>query len=235
MVETEEVIELIRALREKCPWDKKRKLRDLVGLFLEESYELLDAVDSGDKTMITEEVGDLLFLGLMATMIAEEEFEIDPDNLQARLIAKYKARHPHVFGDLKVKDDEDVLKQWEKGKENPFDGIPRSLPALVHAKLIQQRAARYGFDWESVTGPLDKVKEEVDEILKSRKESQEIEFGDLFFSLVNVARFLKIDAEIALKRTCEKFQQRFKTVLEKCGPDADLKEMDRIWNELKDE
>ncbi|RKX70445.1 nucleoside triphosphate pyrophosphohydrolase [candidate division WOR-3 bacterium] len=235
MAKTEEVIKLIRRLRKECPWDRKRKLKDLVNSFIEESYELLAALEDGDREKISEEIGDLLFLGLMAVVIAEEEIKIDPNQLYRDLIEKYVRRHPHVFGDAELKNGSDVLRYWERHKKRPFSDIPKVLPALVRARLIQERASRFGFDWEDVTGPIEKVKEEVAELTRSDDSSREVEFGDLLFSLVNVARFLKIDPETALAKTCDKFQRRFQRVIERAGPDADLEEMDRIWEDLKDE
>jgi len=226
---------MIKTLRAKCPWDREQQLKDLIRLFIEESYELLDALERGNRDGIEEEIGDLIFLSLMAAVIAEEDLKIEMKSITDKIITKYRNRHPHVFGITILKDSQAILKHWEREKKQPFENIPKSLPALVRARLIQERASRYGFDWKDITGPITKVKEEVDEIVGSNKDKREVEFGDLLFSLVNLARFMKIDPEQALAQTCDKFQKRFNEVLKRIGAEADLAEMDRIWDEIKND
>ncbi len=195
------------------------------------------------KAKIEEELGDLLFGAIFAVKIASDERLIRQKEFYKRLEAKYRRRHPHVFGKRKARSREEALKIWQEWKQDIFDGIPKSLPALLQARLIQERAARYKFDWPGWSGPLKKIEEEVNEVRSALRQKKskliEIEIGDLLFSVVNLCRFLKIDAEDALRLTNRKFIRRFKAVIKelkkrgKRPADSSLVEMDRIWTRSK--
>ncbi len=243
----DKLIDIIKKLREKCPWDKKQTLNSIKWLFIEESYELKEAIERKNRKEIEEELGDILFLSLFGIKVAEDEKVTTLDAVVEKTSSKLVQRHPHVFGNVVVKEIKEVLKNWEhikqKEKKSFFEGIPSSLPALLKAKIIQERVKRVGFDWKDYTGPLEKVKEEIEEIEKEIKKGDknkiEEEIGDLFFAVVNLARHLGINPEEALEKTNKKFMERFETIkkeIEKKGKklkDATLKEMDEIWERIK--
>ncbi|MEO0225431.1 MAG: nucleoside triphosphate pyrophosphohydrolase [candidate division WOR-3 bacterium] len=230
-------------MRRECPWDRAQTLRSIRQNLIEEVYELIEGIDEGDKDKIEEELGDLLFLSLFAIRIARDERVIKEKDFYKKMLTKYQRRHPHVFGKKRVVDKEDVLRLWQERKKGIFDGIPETLPSLIQARLIQERASRYKFDWSDVNGPLKKIFEEIAELQRAIKSGQgreiTIELGDLLFSIVNLSRFLKIDAELALRATNRKFIGRFQKIihkLEERGRDpkkSNLVEMDRIWEEVK--
>jgi MazG family protein len=235
------LITLVETLRMECPWDRAQTLASLKSKLIEESYELVEAIDSQDRQAIKEEIGDILFLGLFMAKMFEDEHSVTLDTLVEDTVTKYREKHPHVFKDKDLADKEAVLKFWHGSKKDVFAGIPKMLPALMAAMIIQERAARLGFDWESYAGALEKVLEEVREVKESTGgESQFEECGDLLFACVNLLRHLSVDPEDALKHANKKFVVRFRKVLEalkKSGKDIDsttLEEMDALWENLKD-
>ena len=203
-----------------CPWDREQTHESLRKHLLEESYEAISAIDSGNFTDMQEEFGDLLLQVVLQSQIANEEGQFNVHQAIHGIYTKLVRRHPHVFGDLKVEDVEGVLANWEKLKEKErsekkeekglLDGVPLALPALSQAQEYQDRAARVGFDWPAIDGVLDKVREEIEEIKNAETDFElASEIGDLFFALVNVARWKHVDAESALRGTNQKFKKRF--------------------------
>lgn len=248
----ESFAEIIAHLRAPngCPWDREQTHKTLRKHLLEESYETIAAIDSGDFNSMREEFGDLLLQVVLQAQIANEEGQFNVIQVIQGIYSKIIRRHPHVFGDLKLEGVEGVLANWEKLKEQErgekkdgkglLDGVPVALPALSQAQEYQDRAARVGFDWSEIDGVLAKVKEEIEEI-KSAESDFELasEIGDLFFALVNVARWKNVDAESALRGTNKKFKQRFgylEKEVKKEGrnlSDLTLEEMDVLWNASK--
>jgi tetrapyrrole methylase family protein / MazG family protein len=233
-----------------CPWDREQTHESLRKHLLEESYEAISAIDSGDFTDMREEFGDLLLQVVLQSQIANEENEFNVSQVIQGIHSKIVRRHPHVFGDLKLEGVDGVLANWEKLKEKErsdkkqekglLDGVPLALPALSQAQEYQDRAARVGFDWPEIDGVLDKVKEEIEEIKNAETDFElASEIGDLFFALVNVARWKHVDAESALRGTNMKFKKRFDYVgqgARKQGrnlSELSLEEMDALWNEAK--
>lgn len=235
-------------LREKCPWDKKQTIHTLRSMTLEETYELTDAIIEEDWKGIKEELGDLLLHILFYAKIGSEQKQFTLDEVINGICDKLIVRHPHIYGEVNVNDEEDVKKNWEKiklkeGKKSVLGGVPVSLPSVVKATRIQEKAKQVGFEWDNKEDVWKKVEEETAElhqaIGENNKEHIEEEFGDLLFSLVNYARFLHIDAETALEKTNKKFIRRFQqmeamaTANGKNLADLDLAEMDAIWNTIK--
>lgn len=235
-------------LREKCPWDKKQTIHTLRSMTLEETYELTDAIIEEDWKGIKEELGDLLLHILFYAKIGSEQKQFTLDEVITGICDKLIVRHPHIYGEVNVNDEEDVKKNWEKiklkeGKKSVLGGVPVSLPSVVKATRIQEKAKQVGFEWDNKEDVWKKVEEETAElhqaIGENNKEHIEEEFGDLLFSLVNYARFLHIDAETALEKTNKKFIRRFQqmeviaTANGKNLADLDLAEMDAIWNTIK--
>jgi MazG family protein len=235
-------------LREKCPWDRKQTVESLRQMTLEETYELADAITEKDWPSIKEELGDLLLHIVFYAKIGSEQEQFTLPQVINGICEKLISRHPHIYGDVVVNDDEDVKKNWEKlklkeGKKSILSGVPKTLPSLVKAMRLQEKAKQVGFEWENRDQVWDKVKEEEQELHEAMaggsQEKVEEEFGDLLFSLVNFARFLNLDAENALERTNKKFIQRFTRMEEKALAagkdlhDMSLEEMDAIWNEIK--
>ena len=254
--ELQELIALIKKLRapDGCPWDQKQTQQDIGKYLLDESYEVLDALAEKNPRHIQEELGDLLFQILFITEIASESGEFSLAGVMAAIKEKMIRRHPHVFGDVKVNSVREVKENWqeikkkERGGKTPdndlFGNIPRSMPALKRAQKITTVAARYGFDWQNADEVLKKLHEELDELARARQkaDAQEIEeeVGDLFFTLVNLSRFLSVDAEAAATGTVDKFLRRFAYITEQLSirgqslTDATLDEMDTLWNEAKE-
>ncbi|MBA7525186.1 Nucleoside triphosphate pyrophosphohydrolase [subsurface metagenome] len=235
-----DLIKLVETLRKECPWDREQTLDSLKNNVIEESYELIEAIEDNDVSSIKEEIGDILFLGFFLAKIFEEEKDIGFDELILSTVKKYKDKHPHVFKEENFSDQDAVLRFWQKTKKDIFAGISKVLPALLAAKIIQERASKLGFDWETHKGPLEKINEEIKEIEKSSKTEDVFEeFGDLLFACVNLARHLSVDPEDALRYANKKFVKRFRKVMEelkKRGKDieaTDLEEMDKIWDEIK--
>jgi MazG family protein len=235
-------------LREKCPWDRKQTIESLRQMTLEETYELTDAISEKDWPSIKEELGDLLLHIVFYAKIGSEQERFTLPQVINGICEKLISRHPHIYGDVVVNDDEDVKRNWEKlklkeGKKSILSGVPKTLPSMVKAMRLQEKAKQVGFEWENGDQVWEKVKEEEQELHEAiaggSTEKVEEEFGDLVFSLVNFARFLNIDAENALERTNKKFIQRFTRMEEKAlatGKDLhamSLEEMDAIWNEIK--
>ena len=246
----QEIVAHLRA-PDGCPWDKEQTHETLRKHLLEESYEAIAAIDSGDFDSMREEFGDLLLQIMLNSQIASEEGEFTVNDVVKGIYDKIIRRHPHVFGDVKVDGVDGVLQNWEKLKQKErkdrkeekgmLDGVPLSLPALSQAQEYQDRAARVGFDWPEIEGVLDKVREEIEEIKRAETDFELAdEIGDLFFVLVNLARWKKIDAESALRGTNIKFKKRFGFVeigAKKQGrnlSDMKLEEMDVLWDEAKD-
>lgn len=207
---------------------------------IEEAHEAVEAIRRGRPEMIREEIGDLLFLSLFLMELLSEEKGVSPQELVRATIQKYRAKHPHVYGHRLPRTAEEVLNYWQRSKPDAFRGIPASLPALMAARLIQERAARLGFDWPSRHGPLHKIREEMEELRRARRRyAQREELGDLLFSCVNFARHTGIDAELALRIANKKFIRRFRKVCrayERTGRsihEASLRELDRLWDSFK--
>ena len=235
-------------LREKCPWDKKQTIKTLRQLTIEETFELADAITSEDWKGIREELGDLMLHIIFYAKIGTEQSQFTLEEVMNGVSDKLIARHPHIYGDVIVNDEEDVKRNWEKlklkeGKKSVLSGVPRSLPSTVKAMRLQEKAKQVGFEWDNKDQVWEKVKEEMDELLEEVKQGDAIkiedEFGDVIFSLINYARFLGIDAENALERTNRKFIERFTKMEEFANSngrnlhDMTLQEMDDIWNAIK--
>lgn len=248
-----EIVAHLRAPEDGCPWDKEQTHQTLRKHLLEESYEALSAIDASDTAGMREEFGDLFLQIILNAQIASEAKDFSITEVVKHIYDKIVRRHPHVFGDLKLDDVDGVLQNWEKLKEKErkesgeekkekglLDGVPSILPALNQAQEYQDRAARVGFDWPEIEGVLDKIREEIEEIKQAQNLDEVIsELGDLFFVLVNLARWRKVDAESALREANLKFKKRFGYV-EKGAKgqgrnlsDMTLEEMDAFWNEAK--
>lgn len=234
-----ELINLIRILRRKCPWDRSQTLNTMKNNVIEEAYEVVDAIEKKNLNAIKEEIGDLLFLGFFLVQLLES-VGIPLKKVVADTINKYKKKHPHVFESKRFKNTDEIVKFWHGSKEDIFRGIPLSLPALIAARLIQERAARIGFDWSDEKGPIDKLIEEIEELKKTdSKIKKREEVGDLLFSCVNLARHLKLDPEEALRQANKKFVNRFRLMMKRLKKknkelsSLNLNEMDRVWEEVK--
>jgi MazG family protein len=242
------LVRIMDELREKCPWDKKQTIQTLRTLTIEEMYELADAITNEDWKGIKEELGDLMLHLIFYAKIGKEQNHFTLDEVINSVCEKLISRHPHIYADVKVADEEDVKKNWEKlklkeGKKSVLGGVPVSLPATVKAIRIQEKAKQVGFEWETTEQVWQKVQEEMNElqeaIAKNDKSNIEEEFGDLVFSLINYARFLQIDPENSLEGTNKKFITRFMQmekhalVAGKNLSDMNLEEMDAIWNSIK--
>ncbi len=244
----ERLLDIMDDLREKCPWDKKQTLQSLRHLTIEETYELGDAILDNNLSEIKKELGDLLLHIVFYAKIGSETNDFDIADVANSVCDKLIERHPHIYGDVKVENEEDVKRNWEKiklkeGKKSVLEGVPKSLPALVKASRIQDKVAGVGFDWESKEGVFDKIKEEITELHHEveckNKENIEKELGDVFFSLINYARFLKINPEDALEKTNKKFIKRFQYLESKAEEqgkslkEMTLAEMENFWQEAK--
>ena len=242
------LVKIMDELREKCPWDKKQTIQTLRQLTIEEMYELTDAITDNDWKGIKEELGDILLHIVFYAKIATEQKQFTLDEVINGVCEKLIFRHPHIYSDVVVKDEEDVKRNWEKlklkeGKTSILAGVPKALPATVKAMRLQEKAKQVGFEWETKEQVWDKVKEEEAELFEAiasgNREHMEDELGDVFFSLINFARFLQLDAENALERTNKKFISRFNkmeqaaTSTGKALQDMSLEEMDAIWNKIK--
>ena len=246
----ERILTIMDELREQCPWDKKQTMETLRPLTIEETYELGDAILKGDMKNVKEELGDLLLHIVFYARIGEEKGAFDIASLTHDLCEKLIYRHPHIYSDTKVNNEDDVKKNWEQlkmreGKKSVLGGVPDSLRSLIKAYRIQDKAAQVKFEWENIEDVWKKVEEEMSELKyeisasKPNSVKVEEEFGDLLFALVNYARFLKVDPETALERTNIKFIRRFKYIEEQAEllnrslNDMTLDEMDAIWNAAK--
>jgi MazG family protein len=244
----ERLVKIMDELREKCPWDKKQTIQTLRQLTIEETYELADSITDNDWKGIKEELGDLMLHLVFYAKIGAEQNQFTLAEVINGVCEKLIHRHPHIYSDTHVNDEEDVKKNWEKlklkeGKTSVLSGLPKSLPSMVKAMRLQEKAKQVGFEWDTKEQVWDKVEEEKRELFEAIEtgdiNKMEDELGDVFFSLVNFARFLQVDAENALERTNKKFIDRF-TRMEaealndgKYLHDMSLEEMDSIWNRIK--
>lgn len=231
-------------LREQCPWDRKQTMESLRNLTIEETYELADAILDNNMQEIKEEIGDVILHMLFYSKIASETGDFDiTDSLNA-VCEKLINRHPHIYGDVHVEDEEEVKRNWEQlklkeGKKSVLSGVPKSLPAMVKAYRMQDKTAQVGFEWENAEQVWKKVEEEIQEfkeVVDIDPEKMEDEFGDIMFSLINYARFKGIDPETALEKVNRKFKNRFEYIeaqATKPLSDMSLDEMDKLWNEAK--
>ena len=241
----ERLLTIMDELREKCPWDMKQTLESLRHLSIEEVYELGDAILDGNMEEVKKELGDLFLHLVFYSRIASETEAFDVADVLNSICEKLISRHPHIYGDAEVKDEAEVLSNWEKlklkeGKKSVLEGVPRSLPAMVKAQRIQDKARGVGFDWDNADQVWEKVQEELSEFKEAKtKEEQEEEFGDLLFSLINYARFKGIHPEDALEKTNKKFIYRFQYLETESAKDGKkmgemtLSEMDEYWNRAK--
>jgi len=242
------LLTIMDELREQCPWDRKQTFESLRHLTIEETYELGDAILERNLEEIKNELGDLLLHIAFYAKLGSEEKAFDMADIAHSISEKLIHRHPHIYGDVKVENEEDVKKNWEalklkEGKRSVLSGVPKGLPALVKAQRIQDKVAGVGFDWEAPEQVKEKVQEEWNElkaeIEKGDQDAMEAEFGDLLFSLINYARFLKINPDTALERTNQKFTKRFSYLeakaqaLGKSLHEMTLAEMDVFWEEAK--
>jgi XTP/dITP diphosphohydrolase len=247
----ERLLGIMDDLREKCPWDKKQTIESLRHLTIEETYELSDAILKNDPNELKKELGDILLHIVFYARIASETKQFDITDVMNSLCDKLIFRHPHIYGDVKADNEEQVKQNWEKLKQKEKDGnktvlsgVPESMPALLKAYRIQEKARAVGFDWEHPEQVFEKVKEEIAEFeeearKKENSEKIEDEFGDILFALINYARFLNVNPEDALERTNRKFIKRFTYMEQKIKEqgkqisDCTLAEMDVYWNEAK--
>jgi MazG family protein len=242
------LLTIMDELREQCPWDKKQTMETLRHLTIEETYELGDAILENDLTEVKNELGDLLLHIVFYAKIGSETNNFDIADVANTICDKLISRHPHIYSDVEVADEEEVKRNWEnlklkEGRNSVLEGVPKSLPALVKASRIQDKVAGVGFDWEEPQQVFEKLQEELEElqheISENNKEKIEQEFGDVLFSMINYARFLKVDPENALERTNKKFIKRFQYLEGKAKEqgkelrDMTLAEMDVYWNEAK--
>jgi XTP/dITP diphosphohydrolase len=242
------LVEIMDELREQCPWDRKQTVESLRSLTIEELYELADAITEKDWKGIREELGDLLLHILFYSRIGKEQEQFTLQQVIEGISEKLISRHPHIYGDVVVRNEEDVKQNWEKlklkeGKKSVLGGVPAALPAVVKATRLQEKARQVGFEWDNKEQVWDKVKEEMDElkaVVNSRNQDEiENELGDVLFSLINYARFLRVDAESALEKTNKKFIRRFTEMEQRAIENGkelsemSLEEMDAIWDAIK--
>jgi MazG family protein len=240
------LLAIMDELREQCPWDRKQTFETLRNLTIEETYELADAILSNDLNGIKEEIGDIMLHMVFYARIASEKEAWDVGDALHAICDKLIARHPHIYGDVTVADEEEVKRNWEQlklkeGKKSLLAGVPSSLPAMVKAYRMQEKTKQVGFEWENTEQVWAKVEEEIGELKAeiasgAPKEAVEEEFGDVLFSLVNYARFIGVDPETALERVNRKFKSRFEYI-EKHAPkplqDMHLNEMEELWQQAK--
>ncbi len=248
MKEFYRLVEIMDVLRGEngCPWDKKQTMETLKLTFLEETYEVLEAMENIDDELCSE-LGDLLLHIVFQAKIAKEEGKFDIDDVARKVNEKLIRRHPHIFSDVKVEDAEDVARNWEEikrgekehqNRKSILDGIPKGMPELLKAHKIQKKVGAYGFEWEHLEEVYDKIEEELREVQEAVKnkdrENLEEEIGDLLFSVVNYSRRLDINPSEALRKTNEKFTKRFNYIEENCDiKTANLEEMDALWEKSK--
>jgi len=244
----EELEKIVRILREKCPWDREQTNDSIKYNTIEEAYEVLEAIDEKNYDELKIELGDLLLHVIFHSVIAEQDGKFKVEDVVESIIEKLIKRHPHVFGELKVDNSDQVKTNWEKlkikeGRKSIVDGVPKNLSQLVRAERLQYKAAKVGFDWKKKEDVVKKIEEELNELKEAinlnNYQRIEEEIGDLLFSVVNLSRFVNIIAEEALKKTNEKFIRRFQYVEKrlkengKSPDDSNLEEMDKYWNESK--
>ena len=246
----EKLVGIMDELREKCPWDRKQTIHTLRHLTIEETYELADGIIEEDWPNIKEELGDILLHIIFYAKIASEQSKFTLEEVIEGVCNKLIVRHPHIYGDTKVNDEEDVKRNWEtikmkEGKKSVLEGVPVSLPAVVKATRIQEKVKQVGFEWHNKEDVWKKVEEELSElqeaVAENNPENIEEEFGDVLFSLINYARFLQVDAETALEKVNKKFTKRFlqmeaaAALNNKKLSQMTLEEMDDLWNRIKKE
>ncbi len=244
------LVNIMRRLRRECPWDKEQTFDSIKGATLEETYEVIEAIDNKDYIELKNELGDLLLHVVFHSAIAEESNLFNIDDVIDAIIQKLIRRHPHIFGDSKVENSKDVAKNWEQikleeGRESVLEGVPKHLPELQRAYRIQEKVSKVGFDWKNKKDVWAKVEEEIKELKKAETinntDEIENEIGDLIFSLVNYSRFLGVNPENALRKTNNKFTKRFIYIENKLLhigrkiTESNLEEMDKYWNESKAE
>ncbi len=250
MVESKfkELYEIVKRLRVECPWDREQTNDSIKAATIEEAYEVIEAIDDNNYIELKKELGDLLLHVIFHSVIAGEDNHFDLEDVINSISEKLIRRHPHVFGNVDVNSAEEVKKNWEsikltEGRDSVLEGVPKMLPALQRAHRLQEKAAKVGFDWDKKEDVWKKVIEEIEEMHVSEKQESrtelESEIGDVFFALVNYARFLGVNPENALRRTNEKFIRRFNYVEKKINgsgkkiDESNLKEMDKYWEESK--
>ncbi len=251
------LVEIVRRLRAPggCPWDRKQTLRSLAPYILEEGWELVEALEKNDLEKIREEVGDLLMVALMICQVAADEGKFDLEEAAKDIADKLVRRHPHVFGDAKVKGAGEVLERWEEIKkeekaqkpesdQSALSGVPRSMPALLRALRMGEKASRLGFDWPDARSSMDKIREETEEVEEELRKGEKEgsprlfqEIGDLLFAVANAGRLLGVNPEMALRATLDRFDTRFRRMEKDLGKpirEASFEELDRAWNEAKE-
>ena len=251
-----ELIDIIAKLRSEdgCPWDREQTHETLKIGIIEEAYEVIETIDQKDDEKLEEELGDLLMQVLLNAQIAKDDGKFGIAGVIQKINEKLIRRHPHVFGDLDVKDSDEIMKNWDrikseeranKDESSLFDSIPTSLPALIQARKVQSRASRVGFDWNKADDVLKKVEEEIEELKegidKADQPNIEEEMGDILFSIVNLSRFLNVEPEDALRKTTAKFIRRFKQMEAQIAQkgkkitDYDLAGLDKFWDSIKED
>ena len=240
----ERLLVIMDELREQCPWDRKQTNKSLRHLTIEETYELSDALLKGDNEEIKKELGDLFLHLVFYSKIGDEKGVFDVSDVLNSVCEKLISRHPHIYGDVEVKDEEEVKQNWEQlklkeGNKSVLAGVPNSMPSIIKASRMQDKAAQVGFDWPEKEHVWDKVEEELKEFKDAEGTQKEEEFGDLIFSLINYARWLKINPDDALEATNRKFKYRFESI-EKYAQKKNIKmeemtlsEMDEVWEQAK--
>lgn len=245
----ENLVNIMKRLRVECPWDREQTHDSIKAATLEETHELIEAIDDKDFDEMKGELGDILLHIVFHSQMASETNKFNIDDVIDGITEKLIRRHPHVFGETKVKNNDEILYNWEKikleeGRKSVLDGVPKALPQLHRAFRIQEKASKVGFDWEKKENVWEKVKEEIKEFEEvsnsGNQEKIEEELGDLLFSIVNYTRFIGINPENALRVTNEKFIKRFNYIEQKLNEegkkitDSNLTEMDKLWEESKD-
>ena len=243
-----ELVDIIYKLRLECPWDREQSNDSIKSATIEEAYEVVEAIENNDFNELKIELGDLLLHVIFHSVIAEGEKKFNLDDVINSIKTKLIRRHPHVFGEVRVQDAEEVKKNWEaikldEGRKSVLEGVPENLPSLQKAFRLQEKASKVGFDWNNKDDVWKKVIEEIEEMHKSEKEESkkelENEIGDVFFAMVNYSRFLGLNPEYALRRSIKKFIKRFNYIEEKVSEsgrnisESNLEEMDKFWNESK--
>lgn len=244
----ERLLNIMDDLREKCPWDKKQTVQSLRKLTIEETYELSDAIIKEDWKSIKEELGDLFLHLVFYARIGKEQQQFSVDDVLNAVCEKLIFRHPHIYGDVKVDNEDDVKKNWEllklkEGKKSILEGVPNGLPAINKSQRIQDKVRSIGFDWDNKEQVMEKVMEELEELKEAvqleDKNEIELEFGDVLFALINYSRFIEVDAESALEKTNQKFMSRFRWMENYANEnklnmhEMNLQQLDEIWNLAK--
>lgn len=246
LVAFERLLTIMDDLRAKCPWDREQTIESIRHLTIEETYELSDAILANDMDEVRKELGDLALHLVFYSKIASETNSFDISDVLNGICEKLIRRHPHIYGDVEANDPETVKRNWEqikqqehKGEKSVLSGVPTSMPSLVKAMRMQEKAAQVGFDWPEKSFVWDKVEEELQEFKEAEGAEKEKEFGDLLFSLVNVARWMKINPDDALESTNRKFKKRFEAIetyarkQDRKLTDMSLEEMDEVWEQAK--